>query len=80
MFFGNTRPKSNARAHLKQRKNIVALSQRHAALAMTTKSPASIVNEERFVVLTAGQRVSQIARAAPLSLLLFYVTKAVNLC
>ena len=24
-FFGNARPKSNARAHLKQRKNIVAL-------------------------------------------------------
>ena len=25
-FFGNARSKSNARAHLKQRKNIVALS------------------------------------------------------
>ena len=25
MFFGNARPKSNARTHLKQRKNIVAL-------------------------------------------------------
>ena len=24
-FFGNARPKSNARAHLKQKKNIVAL-------------------------------------------------------
>ena len=25
VFFGNARPKSNARAHLKQKKNIVAL-------------------------------------------------------
>ena len=33
-FFGNARPKSNARAHLKQRKNIVAIRNNGQNLAI----------------------------------------------
>ena len=48
VFFGNARSKSNARAHLKQKKNIVALEWWEVLQSMMTFSPIATHVEKAF--------------------------------